>query len=66
MKKIIRILIKIPATPFVVIVGLCMIFSGYVIRFFEWVYEASDFNKDITDMIIENRKLHIKKWFTTI
>jgi hypothetical protein len=66
MKKFIRLLIKLPATPFVVafFVFSYVIFS--VFAFFQWVYDASDFDRSITFECRDDMAKHLKKWFTTI
>jgi hypothetical protein len=65
-KQLIRIMLKIPATPFVAALHIILILSFQIVRVFEWVYEASDSDKDITKSIIQNSKRDLKKWFTTI
>lgn len=66
MKKIIRAIIKIPATPFIVVGLLCGIIIFKIVQFFEWVYEADEFNKDTTKDIIKELVENLKKWFTTV
>jgi hypothetical protein len=48
MKKIIRILIKLPATPFVVAFLVFSYITFIFMSFFEWVYDASEFTKSFT------------------
>lgn len=66
MKRLVRLLLKIPGTITVVPVWLFLLLLGYVIQFIEWAYEASDFDKRITAEIIQDYKDYIKRWFTTI
>jgi hypothetical protein len=65
-KKIIRGLIKIPATPFVVFVLGGMFLATYIIQFGEWVYEASEFDKRCTKETRDDFASGLKKWFTTV
>ena len=66
MKKFIRFLFKIPATPFVLV--FCVI--GYIIfsifAFLQWVYESSKFNRDVTEDCRNDMLNNLKVWFTTI
>lgn len=66
MKKFIRGLIKIPLAPFVV--GFCslLILVSYIILFIEWLYESSDWDKQITKGYIDDVFKALKAWFTTI
>jgi hypothetical protein len=65
-KQLIRLMLKIPATPFVAALHIILILSFQIVRVFEWVYEASDSNKNITKSIIQDSKRDLKKWFTTV
>jgi hypothetical protein len=65
-KKLIRLLLKIPATPFVVTYHLIVLLTCLVVSFFEWLYDASDFNKSISKKIANDQVTGLKKWFTTI
>jgi hypothetical protein len=66
MKKFIRLLIKLPATPFVVafFVFSYIIFS--VLSVFEWIYESSEFDRGITREIKSDIVKSLKTWCTTI
>lgn len=66
MKKLIRLIIKVPATPFVVIFLVFAIIFHYVTMFIEWAYESSDFSKSITKQCLDDDRRRLKKWFTTI
>jgi hypothetical protein len=65
-KQLIRIMLKIPATPFVAALHIILILTLQIVKVFEWIYEASDSNKDTTRSIIQDSKRDLKKWFTTI
>lgn len=66
MKKLIRLLIKIPATPLVVVFCLFGYISFSFLAFIQWVYEASKFSKEVTDDCRNDMTGILKKWFTTI
>jgi hypothetical protein len=65
-KKFLRLLIKLPATPFVVFFYLGVLMTGHLVRAGEWLYESSEFDKQITREIIEDHRRSLKRWFTTI
>jgi len=65
-KKIIRGLLKIPLTPFVVFVLGGLFLATYIIQFGEWVYEASESDKQCTKETKNDFARGIKKWFTTV
>jgi len=65
-KQLIRLIIKIPATPFVLVVHAGGIIGFTFVRFFEWVYDAPEWNKQLTKEIIQDSKKDLKKWFTTV
>jgi len=65
-KKLIRAILKIPATPFIVPYHLFLIAASQVVRVFEWVYETGDWDKTITLSIISDSKIALKNWFTTV
>jgi xanthosine utilization system XapX-like protein len=65
-KKILRGIIKIPATPFVVVGLVGMILVSYLVQFCEWLYEADVFDKKITAELKNDYITALKKWFTTI
>lgn len=66
MKKIVRAIIKIPATPFIVVFLAGALVMCFMIRFYEWAYEADDFSKRVTSEMISDTKKYFVKWFTTI
>jgi hypothetical protein len=66
MKKLVRILLKIPGTMLLVPFWLIMLLTGYAVQFIEWAYEARDFDKRITAELIQEYKNNIKRWFTTL
>lgn len=66
-RKLIRLILKIPATPFVLAWYLLGYVTLHTTRLFEWIYEASDRDKDITLRLLNDGvKTPLKKWFTTI
>ena len=65
-KKIIRVLIKAPITPFVVFVLGSLVLTTYIIQFFEWVYEASETDKRCTKETRNSFARAFKKWFMTV
>lgn len=66
MKKLIRLIIKVPATPFMVFFFGFSIIVLSIYHFFEWAYEASEFTKEVTRDCIKDSVVQLKKWFTTI
>lgn len=66
MKKAVRVILKIPLTPFFLGFAFLMLAGIYVLMFFEWAYEAGeDAKKDTQDMKRDIVKT-VKKWCTTI
>jgi hypothetical protein len=66
-RKVIRLILKIPATPVVLAWYLLGYVTIQVTRIFEWVYEASDYDKAASLRILDNDiKKPLKKWFTTV
>jgi hypothetical protein len=66
MKKTIRGLLKIPVTPFIVAWGLFIVACFYVVQFFQYIYECGDFEKTVTQDIIDEQYSMLKRWFTSI
>ncbi len=66
MKKFIRLLIKIPVTPAVVIFCLLGYVLFSILAFFQWVYEVSEFNVDVTNECRDEMISSLKNWFTTV
>lgn len=66
MKKFIRFLIKIPATPVVVIFCLVGYIFFSILAFFQWAYESSEFNIKVTNDCRNDMLVILKTWFTTI
>jgi len=66
MKKFIRLLIKIPVTPVVVVFCIFGYILFSILAFFQWVYEASKFNKEVTAECQDDMIRILKNWFTTI
>ena len=65
-KKTIRFLIKIPATPFVVVFNFAMITAAYLILFTQYLYDKSAYDKELIREMIHDFTQDLKKWFTTI
>jgi membrane protein YdbS with pleckstrin-like domain len=66
MKKLIRALFKLPLTPLVVLFLGLFLLACCVLYFFEWVYEASEHDMQITRGLLSDVTTNMKKWFTTI
>jgi hypothetical protein len=66
MKKIIRGLLKIPVTPLIVAWSLFIVAGFYVVQFFQYIYECSDFEKEVTQDVIDEQYSMLKRWFTTL
>lgn len=66
MKKFIRLLIKIPVTPAVVLFFSIGYILFSILAFFQWVYEASEFNVDVTNDCRDEMISALKNWFTTV
>lgn len=66
MKRLIRLLLKIPGTIIMLPVWLLLLLTGYLVKASEWIYEADEFDKRITAEIIQDHKNTIKRWFTTL
>ena len=65
-KKVIRGIIKIPATPIILFWNGGIIGLSYALQVFEWVYNSSEFDKRVTTEVRNDHIDNIKKWFTTI
>ena len=65
-KKILRVIFKIPLTPIIMFYFVSMILMSYIEQFFEWLYDASDFSKSVTQDVQDDFYHGLKKWFTTI
>lgn len=65
-RKIIRLILKIPATVVVVPWYLLLLSALYVLKIFEWIYEAGKWDKEITQALIADSKKELKDWFTTV
>ena len=67
MKRLLRLIFKILATPIAVPAMLCMVAVAYVYVFVDWLYDNPDaldrkINRELTDEFV----LKLKRWFTTI
>ena len=65
-KKVLRGLIKIPATPFVTVFLLFALLMVYAAMFFEWLYDADDWDKFFTKGMKQDVLNNLKKWYTTV
>jgi hypothetical protein len=66
-RKVIRLILKIPATPVVLAWYLLGYVTIQVARTFEWIYEASNDDKESSLRFLNNHiKKPLKKWFTTV
>lgn len=62
-KKILRVLIRIPATPFMIIMfALNMILCGIAMAI-HWIYEDSEWEKQLTRDIMQEDLNRVRKWF---
>jgi hypothetical protein len=66
MKKLIRAIIKIPATPFVVLICTLLLVILQCVKLYEWLYEATEDEKEITASLQVDFVNFLKQWFTTI
>ncbi len=65
-KKVLRGLIKIPATPFVTAFLLFALLVMYVVMFFDWLYDADEWDKFFTKSMKQDLLNYLKKWYTTV
>lgn len=62
-KKILRVLIRILATPVMLIMfALSMVLSGVAMAI-HWIYEDSEWEKQLTRDIIKEDVARFRKWF---
>ena len=66
MKRLLRMVLKIPATAIVIPLWSYLLLTGYAVQLIEWVYEANEADRSITASINQDYKNLIKRWFTTI
>jgi hypothetical protein len=66
LKKLIRFIIKVPATPFVSSYFVLLILGYFIVKFFEWLYDASSFDKYLTHQLYLDQLQSFKRWFTTL
>lgn len=66
MKKLIRFIIKLPLTPIVVVFCIFGYILFSILAFFQWVYEASEFNRSVTADCQDEMIDAFKSWFTKI
>lgn len=66
MKILLRLLIKLIATPVFLFWISMMLIVGYAAMFWDWLYDKSDFEKSITRKVHQDFLKMAKVWFTTI
>lgn len=66
MKLFIRLILKIPGTPILLLWVAFMLAVFYIVQFFQWIYNASEWDKEITADIKAAQFDLAKRWFTTI
>lgn len=66
MKKFLRLIVKIVLAP--IVIFLLLFTAGYfvVFSFFQWLFDASDFSKSITDDCFADIGKMARAWFTKI
>lgn len=65
-KKIIRVIIKIPVTPLVVFAGLLIYFIMSMCQVHDWLYDKGDEQSRTNDASDKATGIAIiKEWFTT-
>ena len=66
MKKLIRLLLKIVTSPFVLTYFIFIISVCYLFVFWAWLGDYSDYGKSLEHDEIKELKGEFKKWFTTV
>lgn len=66
MKKLLRLIVKIPTTPFYLVFFVCMYITGTVVQFWQWLYEVDNWDRKITSELLADLRKGCKRWFTTI
>ena len=66
MKKIIRLIIKIMATPFFIPIMIGVIIAFNLIVLFDWLYEKSEWEVKFSKDMCKDANTFFIKWFTTI
>lgn len=64
LKLFLRLILKIPLTPFVLGFILAILAVGHLIMFFEWLYDIDDIK--YSKMVVDDYINFLKKWFTSI
>jgi len=65
-KTVLRALLKIPLTPFVLGFHLFLLCIWYAMKFSYWLYDATEREKYIIKELISESFTEIKNWFTTV
>ena len=66
LKLLLRLVLKIPGTPILLLWVAFMLFLFYIVQFFQWIYNASDWDKEITQDIKQAQFDLAKRWFTEL
>lgn len=66
MKKLIRVTVKLLATPLFLIWIMMMLATGYAWKFADWAWERSDFEKGVTRDTHQHFVDIFKQWFTQL
>ena len=66
LKKILRVLFKIPATPVITIFLIFALLMVYAAMFFEWLYDSDAHDKRVTQGMKQDALGALKKWYTTV
>lgn len=65
-KLIIRLIFKVPVTLLIVLLFIFWLLVLWVMMFFEWVYNASDLDREVSKEMQSDAFEFLKRWFTTI
>lgn len=65
-KKAIRAILKVPITPFFVLVVGLILLTSWCMIFVSWLYEWSEYEKRLNKELKDEYTRMFVKWFTTI
>ena len=66
LKLLLRLILKIPVTPILVLWVAFMLAVFYIVQFFQWIYDVSEWDKEITRDIKQAQFDLVKRWFTEL
>ena len=66
LKLLLRLVLKIPGTPILLLSVAFMLSVFYVVQFFQWIYNAREWDKGITQDIKQAQFDLAKRWFTEL